>query len=196
MGGIEVPDHRRRGDGVGGHAHAAGVGELLREDPVEDVAVDLVEAAAGVGEAGEGGGGEEGEEVGDRGRGGGGDAAAAAGAGGGVVVGEEDLGAVGVVVGALVGVGEDGVRVLELLEGGGGGGDVGAGGLLVGVEGEREAAEGELDVGRGAVAGDAQDLVVAPLRRRRGRHGRRRRRRGGGGERRRSGARVSRGRGR
>jgi hypothetical protein len=83
---------------------------------------------------------------------------------------------VGVVVGALVRVGEDGVRVLELLEGRGGGGDVGAGGLLVGVEGEGEAAEGELDVGQGAVPREAQDLVVAPLRRprHRGRHGRRR----------------------
>lgn len=59
----------------------------------------------------------------------------------------------GVVVGALLRVREDGVSVLELLEGGGGGGEVGAGGLLVGVEREREAAEGELDVGRGAVAG-------------------------------------------
>lgn len=58
----------------------------------------------------------------------------------------------GVVVGALLRVGEDRVGMLELLEGGGGGGEVGAGGLLVGVERESEAAEGELDVGRGAVA--------------------------------------------
>lgn len=58
----------------------------------------------------------------------------------------------GVVVGALLRVGEDRVSMLELLEGGGGGGEVGAGRLLVGVEREREAAEGELNVGRGAVA--------------------------------------------
>lgn len=80
----------------------------------------------------------------------------------------------GVVVGAFLGIGEHGVRVLELLEGGGGGGEVGSRGLLVGVEGEREAAERELDVGRGAVAGEPEDLVVAPFRRG-GRHGRRRR---------------------
>lgn len=58
----------------------------------------------------------------------------------------------GVVVGTLLRVREDRVGMLELLEGGGGEGEVGAGGLLVGVEREREAAESKLDIRRGAVA--------------------------------------------
>ena len=73
----------------------------------------LVEAASGVGEVGVGGGGGgggggEGKEVRD---GGGGFDASSGG------IREEDLGAVGVIVGALLRVGEDGLRVLDLLEG-------------------------------------------------------------------------------
>ena len=123
---------------------------------IKHFGVYLVEAPAGIGVAGEDGVGEEGEEVGE------------GGVAEGVGVGEEDLGAVGVVPGPLFRVGEDLVGVLELLELGGGFG-LGEARLdeLVRVALQGEAAVGRADLVRGAVAGEAQDLVVAPLRRRR-----------------------------
>lgn len=124
----------------------------------EDVAVDGEKALGAVGEAGEGGIGEEGEDLryveqvvgGGRGGGWG---------------GEEDLGAVGVVPGALAGVGEDLVGIEDGLEGGGGVwlGDAG-GDELVGVELEGELLVGRSDFFLGAVSRHAQDLVkTSPL---------------------------------
>ncbi|OAY84172.1 hypothetical protein ACMD2_09824 [Ananas comosus] len=164
IGAIEITDERRGGDGAGPRSEGGGEPELLGVDLGEEVAVDLVEAAAGVGEAGEGGIGEEGEEVEVGKRGG----LVRFGGGG---VGEEDLGAVGVVVGALLGVGEDLVGMAELLERGGGrhGGVVGGCGggrrrrRLVGVKLESEALVGRADLLLGGVAAHAEDLVEAPL---------------------------------
>lgn len=73
-------------------------------DFIKHVGINLVETLAGIGVAGEDGVGEEGEEVGDDGvteR---------------VGVGEEDLGTVGIVPSSFLGVGEDLVGLLELLE--------------------------------------------------------------------------------
>lgn len=100
-------------------------------DFVEDAGVDLVEALAGIGVAGEDGVGEKREEVRDEG------------VGGGVGVGEEDLRTVGVVEGAFFGVGEDLIGLLKLLElcGGFGLGDAGLDELV------RVALKGEAAVG-------------------------------------------------
>ena len=128
-------------------------------DFIEYIGIDLVESLCGVGVAGIDGVGEEGEEVGDEG------------VGDGVGVGEEDLGAVGVVPGAFLGVGEDFVGVLEFLELRGGFflGDTRFH-ELVGVALQGEAAVGGADLVGGAVAGEAEDFVVATLCRRRRRH--------------------------
>lgn len=157
---VKIADQRGGGDGVGAQPQFLGEPELLGVDLGEEVAVDLVEALAGVGVTGEGGVGEEGVEVEiEEGRG-------AVGLGSGRRIREEDLGAVGVVPGALLGVREDLVGMAELLEGGGGvgGGDGGGGGgELVGMELEGEALVGGADLVLGAVAMDSQDLVETPL---------------------------------